>query len=267
MFLTTVEWIMSLASYCSQLEPSEDTEIWRFMPLNRFEDLMANEELFFCRSDLFKQDESEGIPPEDYLRRVFNLRKYDIQDEKTLIHQLGMLAQDREMFYVSCWHLARDEKAEMWKGFAESGVAIISRYGLLKATLDRLLDDAHLGLVRYGDDHLNWTRRVNITQYITTKRRFFEDECEVRAFLMCPNVLAGGNRHFDASNWPRSLPLSENPRHHWVHDFKKRRIDSKSLLVGVVVSPWASQEVVQRVNTWLKIKEHQCTIRPSSLTL
>src|SRR5260370_18690312 len=138
---------MRIEFYFSQLEPTEDTEIWRFMPLNRFEDLMANEELFFCRADLFKQDENEGIPPEDYLRKAFNLRRYDVQDEKTLLHQMGTLAQEREMFYVSCWHLARDEKAEMWKEFAESGVAIISRYGLLKATLDGLMDKFHLGLV------------------------------------------------------------------------------------------------------------------------
>ena len=46
---------MPIESYFSQLEPPEDTEIWRFMPLNRFEDLMANEELFFCRADLFVQ--------------------------------------------------------------------------------------------------------------------------------------------------------------------------------------------------------------------
>ena len=63
---------MPIESYFSQLEPPEDAEIWRFMPLHRFEDLMANEELFFCRADLFTQDENEGIPPEDYVRRAFN---------------------------------------------------------------------------------------------------------------------------------------------------------------------------------------------------
>jgi len=258
---------MPIESYFSQLEPPEETEIWRFMPLNRFEDLMANEELFFCRADLFSQDESEGIPPEDYVRRAFNLRRYDVQDEKTLIHQMGTLAQEREMFYVSCWHLARDEKPQMWKGFAETGVAISSRYELLKATLHGLLDRAFLGLVRYGDEHLTKTMRVNIMQYITTKRKSYKDECEVRAFLMCPDMLAGNNRHFDANDWPHSLPLSENPRHPWVHEFKKRRIDLKTLINGVVVSPWASQEIVQKVETWVRIKQPHCAIRPSSVTL
>jgi hypothetical protein len=39
-----------------------------------FEDLMANEELHFTRADGFKQDEEEGIPPEDYLRKVLKTR-------------------------------------------------------------------------------------------------------------------------------------------------------------------------------------------------
>ena len=164
-----------IESYFSQLEPPEDTEIWRFMPLSRFEDLMANEELFFCRADLFPQDENEGIPPEDYVRRAFNLRRYDIQDEKTLIHQMGTLAQEREMFYASCWHLARDERPEMWKGFAETGVAIISRYESLKGVSDGLLDRGFLGLVRYGEEHLITTMRVNVMQYITTKRIGYQD--------------------------------------------------------------------------------------------
>jgi hypothetical protein len=136
---------------------------------------------------------------------------------------------------------------------------------LLKATLDGLLDRAFLGLVRYGDEHLIETMRVNIMQYITTKRKSYKDECEVKAFLMCPDMLAGNNRHFDANIWQHSLPLPENPRHHWVHEFKKRRIDLKALVNGVVVSPWASQEVVQKVETWVRIKQPQCAIRPSGV--
>jgi hypothetical protein len=186
-------------------------------------------------------------------------------EEKTLIHQMGTLAQQREMFYASCWHLARDERPEMWKGFAETGVAIISRYESLKAILDGLLDRAFLGLVRYGEEHLTTTMRVNVMQYITTKRIGYRDECEVRAFLWCPDPLAGNNRHFDANNRPHSLPLVENPRHHWAHQFKKRRIDLKALINGVVVSPWASQDVMEKVETWVRIKHPQCAIRPSIL--
>ena len=64
-------------------------EIWRFLPFAFFEDLMANDELYFCRADLFKQDESERIPPEGFIRRVMGLRRLILEDEWQLIHQMG----------------------------------------------------------------------------------------------------------------------------------------------------------------------------------
>ena len=67
---------MSVTSYFDNLEPSfSDAEIWRFMPFNRFQDLMGTDELFFCRADLFPQDEEEGIPPETYIRHVYGIPK------------------------------------------------------------------------------------------------------------------------------------------------------------------------------------------------
>jgi hypothetical protein len=131
---------MALQSYFDNLEPeSPDEEIWRFLPFALFEDLMANDELYFRRADLFKQDETEGIPPEDFIRRVMGLRPWVLDDERQLSHQMGMLAQDREAFYVSCWHQYRHETAEMWRDFAKDGVAIRSRYDLLRSIMDCML--------------------------------------------------------------------------------------------------------------------------------
>jgi hypothetical protein len=43
---------------------------------------------------------------------------------------------------------------------------------LLRAALDRLLDDAQLGPVRYGTDHLQNT--FNALEFITTKQWMYE---------------------------------------------------------------------------------------------
>ena len=56
------------------------------MPLERFQDLMANEELCFCRSDLFAQDDEEEIPSERYLRLVMGSQRYVLDDERELNH-------------------------------------------------------------------------------------------------------------------------------------------------------------------------------------
>jgi hypothetical protein len=50
-------------------QPDDNSVIWRFMRFERFADLVTTGELYFCRSDLFT-DENEGLPPEDYVRRV-----------------------------------------------------------------------------------------------------------------------------------------------------------------------------------------------------
>jgi hypothetical protein len=144
---------MPLAPYVNQVEPSDDAVIWRFMELYKFRDLMASEELYFRRADLFS-DKSEGLPPEEYARRVLGLDPYDINDRVRLNDHLGFLAQNRESYYISCWHLYRQETLDMWEQYGDDGVAICSRYELLKSALNGLVDEAHVGLVRYGTDHL-----------------------------------------------------------------------------------------------------------------
>jgi hypothetical protein len=170
------------------------------------------------------------------------------------------------MYYANCWHLFRKEKPEMWAGFAQYGVAVCSRYDLLKSALDGMLDRTFLGLVRYGTDRLTQTMRVNTLQFINTKREFYKDECEVRAIVECGDPLAGINRHFDANNWPHRRPLAENPRHHWVPEFKHRRIHLNALLTKIVVAPGASKDIFEEVELWVKIKQFSCKAQRSELT-
>jgi hypothetical protein len=44
---------MPVQPYVNQLEPQKDAVIWRFMDMPKFRDLMASEELYFRRADLF----------------------------------------------------------------------------------------------------------------------------------------------------------------------------------------------------------------------
>ena len=171
---------MAVETYPDQLEPeSQEVAIWRFMDMAKFRDLMATGKLYFCRSDRFN-DEREGLPPEEYLSALFSLNPLDLRDRQTFNHHLGSIAQFRESFYISCWHLFRNETHKMWKEYGEDGVAICSRYCLLKSSLDAMGDRAFLGLLRYGTKHLTG---FNLFRFITTKRADYEDEQEVRAML------------------------------------------------------------------------------------
>ena len=60
------------------------------------------------------------------------------------------------------------------------GVAVCSRFGLLKDPLENCDGRPHLGRVRYGPAHITgW----NVQRFISTKRMQYAHEREVRAAL------------------------------------------------------------------------------------
>lgn len=244
------------------LEPPEDTVIWRFMDLRKFRDLMTSQELYFRRADLFT-DKSEGLPPEQYAMRVLRLDPYAINDRVALNNHLGSLAQHRESYYVSCWHLFRREELAMWEQYGHDGVAVISSYGSLKSALNTLVDEAQLGLIRYGTGHLANT--FNALEFITTKQPHYEPERELRAWLTVYDPLAGGNRHIDLNNFPHPAPLEINPRHSWVPDYTRRRVQLGSLITEAVISPWAEADAIEEIKLWVGLKKFPALLRNSDL--
>lgn len=230
------------------------------MNIEKFRDLMATGTLYFCRADLFPNDRQEGLPPEEYLP-ILGLNPLDLNDRQQLKHHLGSQAQFRESFYISCWHLFRQETCKMWQEYGEDGVAICSRYRLLKAALDAMDDRAYLGLVRYGSMHLTgW----NLFRFITTKRMIYSDEQELRAFLWIADSLAGINRHFDVENKAHPLPLTPPPAR--VLRGHKRAVNLQQLVTQIILTPWASPKLNDEVHLLLKNGGFAIPVRPSELT-
>ncbi len=243
-------------------EPNGDAAIWRFMDMGKFRDLMANQELYFRRADRFAKDPNEGVPPEEWLRATLKLRQFVLEDEVRLNHEKGTLAQFREASYVTCWYLYTHEDPEMWREFAPYGVAVCSRYDFLKEALNSVVDPAHMGLTRYGYQP---TDPYNLTQFIYTKGTEFSREQEVRVVITCNDPVAGNNRHIGPTNFPHERPLKANRLHKWVHDGKRRRINLKPVVNGVVVSPWASDKVCREVEDWVRFTNMTCGATRSGL--
>jgi hypothetical protein len=252
---------MSIESYPDQLEPqNQDAVIWRFMDMKKFRDLMSTAELYFCRADRFPNDEREGLPPEEYMH-VLRLNPLDLLDRQKLVDSIGCAAQFREAFYISCWHLFREETCKMWDEYGKDGVAVCSRYRLLKSALDAMNDRAFLGLVRYGSKHLTgW----NVLRFITTKRMQYADEEEVRAWLWIMDPHAGINRHVDIDNRLHPLPLTPPPDR--VLNGHRRRVDLNALLTGIVVTPWASSTTLDEVDQIVTESGYKIPVEPSALT-
>jgi hypothetical protein len=251
---------MPVETYPDQLEPQdEDAVIWRFMNKEKFRDLISTGKLYFCRADLF-HDENEGLPPENY-KPFPHLNPLDLRDRRQIDDSIGNVAQDREAFYLSCWHLFREETWKMWKEYGQDGVAICSRYRLLKSALDALPDRAFVGLVRYGSKHMTgW----NLFRFITTKRIEYAEEQEVRAGLWIIDPHAGGNRHFDIDNRPHTRPLTPPPPER-VLDGHRRRVNLQTLLTGIVVTPVASSATFDEISQLVKNSGYAIPVQSSAL--
>jgi len=259
---------LPIESYYKQVEPSDPgaAVIWRFMSSDKFRDFLTTGELYFCRADLFKGDEREGLPPEEFLSTL-GLNPFDILERQELCNQLGSSDQFRESLYINCWQLMldeRDESSRMWDEYSpgESGVAVCSRYGLLKSALDGLPDRAYLGLVQYGGEHVD---RGNLFNFAFTKRRQYEDEREVRALLWIMDPQEGCNRHIGPDNRLYSYALTR-PSPERVPLGQRRKVDVAALVTEIVVTPWAAQETVEQVRALVASCGYDIRVRPSALT-
>jgi hypothetical protein len=253
---------LPIENYVGQLEPTTaSAAIWRFLDMRKFRDLLSTSELYFRRADLLS-DEREGLPPEEYLA-TFGLHPLDLNDRRELLNHIGLDAQFREGFYISCWHLFREETCRMWQEYGNDGVAIASRYQLLKSALHAMSDRAYIGLVQYSAQHMlgNW---ANLFRYITTKRIEYAHEREVRAFLWLPDQQAGGNRHYDENNGVHPLPLTAPPS--YVPDGQRRKVDVQALIINIVVSPWASSSTLDEVRQLVSYAGYDIPVRQSGLT-
>ena len=142
------------------------------------------------------------------------------------------------------------------------GVAIASRYSLLKGALESGKDRGFLGMVQYGATHLaghSW----NLLRFISTKREEFAHEKEVRALLWFPNECGGHTRHFDENNIPHPRPLTDAPA--TVPKFRRLPVNLGYLVTEIQVSPWASAATFSEVNRLVKEVKLAIPIRWSDL--
>ena len=254
---------MPVETFVDDPEPEDPRAvIWRYIGLGKLQDLVQKRQLYFCRADRLG-DEKEGLPPKEF-ERVLNLGKYDLNDIRERDHNIGWLAQVRQSFYVSCWHLYSEETATMWARYGKDGVAVVSQYDLLKQVLSPLPDKVMTGLIRYGTRHLTRVPdKENVIRLITTKREEYSPEREVRAMIWMPDAGDAMNRHIDRDNRPHDRPIYDPPP--TLPEGIRRDIDVASLITEVVVSPSAPPGRLAEVRALLADAGIVAEVRESAL--
>lgn len=251
---------MPVEPFLDNPEPTDPkSPIWRYIEFWKLQDLVRSGQLYLRRSDML-EDEHEGLPPSEY-ERVLNLSKFALNDIWERDHDIGMLAQFRQSFYVNCWHLDIGETATMWGRYGKDGVAIVSRYDLLRQVLNPLPDKIMVGLIRYGTEHLTgW----NVVRFITTKREEYRPEREARVMIWLTDTGDGMNRHFDENNRPHDRPIYDPPP--TLPEGIRRNVDVSALITEVVISPFAPAERLTEVQALLAAAGIAAGVRESTLT-
>jgi hypothetical protein len=145
------------------------------------------------------------------------------------------------------------------------GTRIALLVSVVLASLSIAVDCTAKPKKRPNERKVAWNIRLLIARYRSMVSPFLQRGRPERRADADP--VGGANRHYDLNNFAHREPLDElNPLHEWVHECKRRRIDLKGLVTDVRLSPWATQEELEEINTWVKVKGFPCLVIRSELT-
>jgi hypothetical protein len=190
---------MSIEQFELCIKPDVDKVIWRYMNLEKFESILRDNALFFCRVDRFADPFEGSIPKHE--------ADYRIQEHRTISYYYGnefdpIKAQQnidlisnlhrkfKMQHVINCWHLNNSENDSMWRLYLDSneGIAIKTTVAKLKNSFVETEEEINISKVRYLDYEVeNWYDEVQypIKSYnmfipLVHKRIEFKQEEEVR---------------------------------------------------------------------------------------
>jgi hypothetical protein len=211
--------------------PAEDVEIWRYMDVAKFLDLVLHDRLFFCNGKALS-DEHEGAVPDTILeakrRDLQNtgLSGRDLEEEMAAYQYLEANAMC-ELALFNCWSIGTEESYALWKvylGGQPFGVAIKSTVGQLLASIgaggDDYPEDFYVGTVEYREDLPE--RPLHRLNLLTRKMPFYRYENELRLIIL---------------NYPRSEGGTKTP--YSLSIGRHVQVDTSVLVQSIVVSPFS----------------------------
>ena len=139
--------------------PDEEAKIWRYMNIPKFLSIITRNQLFFPNLSTF-DDPCEGLTPaetrKDY-EIFFEPYIHSEDDQERVNKQIESLMKlpsaNKDLYYVSCWHLNIGESDAMWRLYSKlgEGIAIQSTYDRFRRSLNSAEIPIHIGMIKYID--------------------------------------------------------------------------------------------------------------------
>lgn len=182
--------------------PHGNTVIWRYMGLDKFLDLITHNRLFFTNVQNLTDKYEVSLPANVVKKKkkeliTQGLSGRDLEEEQALFEWDNRSM--RNLTLVNCWSMNTNESYALWKiylGGSKAGIAIRTSISRLKKALvsgrDPIPEDVYIGEVKYTD----FLPDSSISRFslITTKRKFYEYENEVRLFILHYPRSEGGEK-------------------------------------------------------------------------
>jgi hypothetical protein len=151
----------------------------RYFSFAQFLALLEFQALHFTRVDLL---------PDPFLDLVTQptLSAFPGMTANGVRRALEMMRISRQAIFVNCWYASPSELPDVWTrcGGRNSGIAIRSSVGKLKAALERASQKVHLSNVAYINYDIDPIPLGNAFLAALHKNKSFQPELEVRALLL-----------------------------------------------------------------------------------
>ena len=147
--------------------PEISLEIWRYMELWKFLDIIDNKRLFLSQVSQF-EDKLDGRIPSSKIREAsldHPLVKIDNFAEKIL----------KKSHYINCWSSEDDETYPLWKIYSDyrNSVAIKTTIGDLIKSFSEEESEQYIGKIKYINPADTYFFHGNTNQFFFEKRKYF----------------------------------------------------------------------------------------------
>jgi hypothetical protein len=169
----------------TSISPPENTFLWRYITVQKFEDLITSSELYLHRLDKFI-DQYEGVVTE-YTNEVIENLFLEFENAIEMQNELYFLLSSlRKITFINCWHINHNENIEMWKTYADLNNGILiktTEEKLINSLTDPKLGSFHLRPIRYAKRD---SREIDLSfplELINFKDEIYSFENEYRLSL------------------------------------------------------------------------------------